>query len=58
MKYTKDFEKWWNAGYGILDDGWTFEGWQRSRLKRIAYRAYKRGKNDKKKPQDRAGSGA
>jgi len=47
MKYTKDFEKWWSAGYGILDDAWCID-YTRARyaIKRIAYRAYRRGKSD------------
>lgn len=48
-RYTKEFEDWWDAGYGLMDDAWPFEGYQRSKLKDIAYRAYKRGKTDQKK---------
>jgi hypothetical protein len=56
MKYTKEFEKWFSAGYCTLDDGWPFEGWQHSKIKRIAYRAYKRGKTDQKRKAPESGA--
>jgi len=43
---TKKFKAWFNK-YGMMDDGWqSLELWQRSRIERIAYRAYKKGKRD------------
>lgn len=47
MKYPKKFEDWFNK-YGMMDDSWqSLEPWQRERIKRIAYRAYRRGQMDR-----------
>ena len=53
-KYTKKFEKWFRE-YGLMSDLYKIDDtYLLHAVKRIAYRAYKRGRYDQQKKKEKA----
>ena len=53
MKIPNYFTGWFQFN-GWMDDGWDMEIWQRLRIQRIAWRAYRKGVSDTKKKNNQS----
>lgn len=53
MRIPNYFSKWFRI-FGLMDDGWDFELWQSNRVKKIAWRAYRKGVADTKAKHEKS----